>query len=155
MTPQFREPILAITAWLAGRSVEPSLTASLAEAFPPSGEVFQNLASACRAGMSDGWLGRRGEPGLRWGRPIKPGDETAGYSVDVVEMTSVAGPHHAHPQGEVGMIIPIDPGAKFDGHSEGWLVYGPGSAHSPTVTDGKAIVLYLLPGGEIAFTPPA
>ncbi len=31
-------------------------------------------------------------------------------------------------------------------------VYEPETAHYPTVTDGKAIVLYLLPDGEIDFT---
>ncbi|NCF10982.1 MAG: DUF4863 family protein, partial [Gammaproteobacteria bacterium] len=28
----------------------------------------------------------------------------------------------------------------------------PNSAHRPTVRDGRALVLYLLPGGEIEFT---
>ena len=39
-----------------------------------------------------------------------------------------------------------------DGHGEGWLVYGAASAHHPTVTGGRAMVLYLLPGGAIEFT---
>ena len=50
------------------------------------------------------------------------------------------------------MIIPQSGGARFDGHGEGWLVYAADSAHSPTVTGGKAIVLYLLPQGKIEFT---
>jgi hypothetical protein len=155
MTPQFREQIATITAWLAGRPVEPALAEALTQAFPPTGEVFQGLAAACREGLADGWRGQRGEAALRWGRPIKPGPETADYSVDVVEMTEIAGPHHAHPRGEIDMIIPVDAQARFDGHGQGWLVYGPGTAHSPTVSGGKAIVLYLLPAGDIAFTPPA
>jgi hypothetical protein len=32
------------------------------------------------------------------------------------------------------------------------MVTPAGSAHSPTVTQGRALVLYLLPGGEIRFT---
>ena len=48
--------------------------------------------------------------------------------------------------------MPIDAGAKFDGHPAGWVVYPPGSAHTPTVSGGAALVLYLLPGGEIEFT---
>ena len=32
------------------------------------------------------------------------------------------------------------------------LVYPPGSAHRPTVTQGRALVLYLLPEGRIDFT---
>lgn len=152
MTPEFQQPITAITAWLEGRAVEPALAEALEQQFPASGPVFQGLARACREGMAAGWLGQRGDDTLRYGRPIKPSPETAGYSVDVVQMTDLAGPHHAHPRGEIDMIIPIDPTARFDGHGEGWLVYGPGTAHSPTVTGGRAIVLYLLPAGEIAFS---
>ena len=153
MTPAFTDTLGKITRWLDGRAVEPSLASELAQAFPPEGEDFRALADACREGMAKGWLGQRGDETLRWGRPVKAGPETAGYSVDVVRMTEVAGPHHAHPKGEIDMIVPLDAGARFDGQGEGWMVYGPGSAHSPTVQGGAAIVLYLLPGGEIAFTP--
>ncbi len=90
--------------------------------------------------------------GIRYGRVIKAGDETSGFSVDVVEMENLAGPHHRHPNGEIDMIMPLDSGARFDGRSAGWLVYGPQSAHAPTVTGGKALVLYLLPEGAIDFT---
>jgi hypothetical protein len=48
--------------------------------------------------------------------------------------------------------MPASPLAKFDGRGAGWLVYGPGSAHCPTVSEGKALVLYLLPKGKIEFT---
>ena len=67
-------------------------------------------------------------------------------------MNDVAGPHHSHPNGEIDMIMPIDEAAEFDGHGRGWLVYGPGTAHRPTVTNGTAIILYLLPDGAIHFT---
>ncbi|MNL76803.1 hypothetical protein D3C87_2028270 [compost metagenome] len=50
--------------------------------------------------------------------------------------------------------MPLTGDARFDGHGAGWLVYGPGSAHRPTVTQGRALVLYLLPGGAIEFTRP-
>jgi hypothetical protein len=153
MTPAFTDSIAAITSWLGDRALTPELQAELEARFPAKGEVFQALADSCRQGVAEGWLAQRGDPDLRWGRPVKPGPDTQNYSVDVVEMTEVAGPHHAHPNGEIDMIVPIDPDAKFDGHGEGWLVYPPGSAHCPTVRGGKAIVLYLLPAGEIAFTP--
>ena len=152
MTPQFESLIGTVTGWLAGRAVEPGLAAELTRQFPPGGDTFKALAAACREGVRDGWLCQRGEDNLRWGRVIKPSAVTQDYSVDVVRMTEVAGPHHAHPKGEIDLILPIDPDAKFDGQGEGWLVYGPGSAHSPTVRGGAAIVLYLLPGGEIAFS---
>ena len=152
MTPAFQSLINTVTAWLAGRAVEPSLAAELGKQFPPDSPTFRGLAEACREGVRDGWLANRGEETLRWGRIIKPSPATQEYSVDVVRMTEIAGPHHAHPKGEIDLILPIDKDAKFDGHGEGWLVYGPGSAHSPTVRGGAAIVLYLLPGGEIAFS---
>jgi hypothetical protein len=67
-------------------------------------------------------------------------------------MENIAGPHHVHPQGEIDLIMPVDGDALFDGRPAGWLVCPPGSAHRPTVTRGRALVLYLLPNGEIEFT---
>jgi hypothetical protein len=89
---------------------------------------------------------------IKYGRVVKAGELTNGFSVDVVDMDSVAGPHHRHPNGEIDLIMPLTPSAKFDDHGAGWLVYGPGSAHHPTVTQGRALVLYLLPAGAIEFT---
>ena len=94
----------------------------------------------------------REHAGIKYGRVVKPGPATHGYSVDVVEMDDVAGGHHRHPNGEIDLIMPIDATAAFDGRGAGWLVYGPGTAHVPTVTGGKAWVLYLLPQGAIEFT---
>jgi hypothetical protein len=48
--------------------------------------------------------------------------------------------------------MPLTPGAKFDGHGAGWVGYPPGSEHPPTVSDGAALVLYLLPEGAIEFS---
>ena len=92
-----------------------------------------------------------GEP-TRFGRIFKPDDSLHGFSVDVVDMDTIAGPHHTHPLGEIDLIMPQDDTATFDGRGAGWLVYGPGSAHSPTVAGGRALVLYLLPEGRIEFT---
>ena len=50
------------------------------------------------------------------------------------------------------MVMPVTDGARFDGVSRGWCVFEPGSDHRPTVTDGEAIVLYMLPEGSIEFT---
>jgi hypothetical protein len=152
MTPQFESLIGTVTKWLAGRAIEPKLATELKEAFPPDSEIFKALAEACREGVRDGWLAARGEENLRWGRVIKPSPATQDYSVDVVRMTDIEGPYHGHPKGEIDLVVPLDPDAQFDGQGEGWVVYGPGSAHSPTVRGGAAIVLYLLPGGEIAFS---
>lgn len=91
----------------------------------------------------------REQGGIKFGRVIK---EIDGFSVDVVHMTDVVGPHHRHPNGEIDMVMPIDGAAEFDGHGAGWVVYGADSAHKPTVSGGAALVLYLLPGGAIEFT---
>ena len=90
--------------------------------------------------------------GVRYGRVIKPAEALNGFSVDVVDMNNIAGPHHRHPNGEIDLIMPLQGNACFDGHPAGWLVYGPDTAHSPTVTQGQALVLYLLPQGAIEFT---
>jgi hypothetical protein len=152
MNPAFGALLSEITAAIGQRPIEPPLAAFLSERFPNGGETFGALATLCREGVAEGWLCTRGEAPLRWGRVIKSGGQLGAFSVDVVEMDSVAGPHHAHPRGEIDMIVPLDEAARFDGHGAGWLVYGPGSEHAPTVSGGRALVLYLLPGGEIDFS---
>ena len=149
---QFEAAVKQVTAAIAGLPVEPKLADRLEAEFPPGSETFETLKALCRQGIAEGWLCQREAGGIRYGRPVKPGPETAGYSVDVVLMDSLAGPHHGHPNGEIDMIMPETEGATFDGKGEGWLVYGPGTAHHPTVTGGRAIVLYLLPEGAIQFT---
>jgi len=144
--------VAPITEHIAGEPLDAALEAALNRAFPPGGAEFEALAAACRAGMDEGWLGEREHGGIRFGRPIKPGPETAGFSVDVVRYKNLAGPHHGHPKGEIDFILPIDETAEFDGRGAGWLVYEAGTEHHPTISGGEAIVLYLLPDGEIAFT---
>jgi hypothetical protein len=90
--------------------------------------------------------------GIRYGRAFKPDDELHRFSVDVVDMENIVGPHHAHPNGEIDLVMPLEGEALFDDQSAGWVVYPPGSAHRPTVTNGRALVLYLLPEGSIEFT---
>ena len=86
------------------------------------------------------------------GASSRPTTALARFSVDVVDITSLVGNHHNHPTGEIDLVLPVDPQARFDGRGAGWLVYGPGSGHRPTVTDGRALVLYLLPEGRIEWT---
>ena len=90
--------------------------------------------------------------GIRYGRVLAAEDDLQRFSVDVVDMNDVVGPHHRHPQGEVDLIMPLEGQATFDGHPAGWCVYPPDSAHRPTVRQGRALVLYLLPEGQIEFT---
>ncbi|HET8727490.1 MAG TPA: DUF4863 family protein [Alphaproteobacteria bacterium] len=149
---EFQALVAGVTGRIAGKPLDARLQAELNEAFPPSGETFRAIEDACRQAIADGWMCQREAGGIKYGRVIKPGDATHGFSVDVVEMNDCVGPHHRHPNGEIDMIMPLSDGARFDGHGEGWLVYGPDTAHHPTVSEGHALVLYLLPGGEIEFT---
>lgn len=149
---EFEQRLADVAGRIAGEPVEPGLAATLTAAFPPEGDMFRRIEALCRQGIVEGWLCQREAGGIRYGRPIKPGPATAGFSVDVVLMEDVEGPHHVHPHGEIDMIMPDSPGATFDGAGRGWLVYGPGTAHRPTVAGGRAIVLYLLPQGAIEFT---
>lgn len=153
MTPDaFQALIAKVTATIAGKPVDAALATFLNERFPPGSAEFDDIAAACKQGVADGWMCEREHGGIKYGRVIKPCDAIHGFSVDVVEMADVVGPQHAHPNGEVDMIMPLDGEPKFDGHGAGWFVYGPGTVHKPTVAGGRAYVLYLLPGGAIEFT---
>lgn len=147
--------IAEITARIAGRAVDAELAADLNAAFPADGPVVSAIVAACRDAIGAGWMCSREAGGIRYGRVIKAGPATHGFSVDVVDMDDIAGPHHRHPAGEIDLVMPVDRSARFDGHGAGWVVYGPGSAHRPTVRGGRALVLYLLPDGAIEFTPTA
>ena len=149
---EFTTLIAGITGRIAGRPLDGALDAWLNAEIPADGSEFQRIFEACQAGIAAGWMCNREAGGIKFSRVIKPGDAIHGFSVDVVVMDSLKGPHHRHPNGEIDMIMPLDAGAQFDGRNNGWLVYPAGHAHHPTVTGGKAIVLYLLPGGAIEFT---
>jgi hypothetical protein len=149
---EFTSLMASITGQLRGRRLDAALEADLNRDFPAQGELFRSVLDACRAGIAAGWMCQREHAGIKYGRVVKPGEATHGFSVDVVEMEDVAGGHHRHPTGEIDLVMPVRGAAAFDGHGAGWLVYEPGSAHVPTVTGGKALVLYLLPQGAIEFT---
>ena len=148
----FRDNIAELTTQLAGRPLDAALEAWLNAEHGPASIIYDRLKQACEAGVAAGWLCDREGGGIRYGRIFKPTDDLHGFSVDVVDMKDIAGPHHAHPTGEIDLIMPIEGEARFDGHPAGWLVCPPGSAHRPTVSNGRALVLYLLPEGRIDFS---
>jgi Domain of unknown function (DUF4863) len=153
MSPDsFRTQIEALTEQLAGRPLDAALGDWLNREHGAASETFRALAESCRTGVAEGWLCHREGGGIRYGRIFKPAPDLHGFSVDVVDMQNLAGPHHSHPNGEIDLLMPIDGEARFDGHPAGWVVYGPGTAHRPTVSNGRALVLYLLPNGAIDFT---
>lgn len=153
MTPDsFAKLVAALTSRIEGRPLDARLQLDLNTLFPPQSQEYGGIFGACREAIRAGWMCNREGGGIKYGRVIKPGPQTHGFSVDVVDMEPMAGPHHRHPNGEIDLVMPLEPDAEFDGHGAGWVVYEPGSAHHPTVTRGRALVLYLLPAGAIEFT---
>lgn len=146
------EQIQPVTDWLSEKNVTKELATELETVFPASGDWCASILRLCQQGLDNGEVGSREAPGIRYGRVLKPNPRISDFSLDIVLMENLKGPHHSHPNGEIDLIFPCNPEARFDNHGKGWLTYEPGSAHYPTVTGGKAIVLYLLPGGEIEFT---
>lgn len=149
---QFRGLIEPIAATVSGRSLDADLQRELNQRYPAHGEAYRQIMQSCRDAIAAGWMCPHEHGGIRYGRVLEAAPELGGCSVDVVQMQDVAGPHHRHPKGEIDLIMPLDEQAMFDGHPAGWLVYGPDSAHRPTVSGGSALVLYLLPEGAIEFT---
>ena len=153
MTPsEFRLQIATLTAQLDGRVLDGELDEWLNRVHGPASTTYAALRRSCETGVAQGWLCDREGGGIRYGRIFKPAPDLNGYSVDVVDMRDIAGPHHTHPLGEIDLIMPLEGEATFDGRPAGWLVCPPGSAHRPTVAQGRALILYLLPEGRIDFT---
>ena len=148
----FTRLMASITRRIEGRALDEALEADLNREFPAGGEVYRSVLNACREAIGADWMCNREHAGIKYGRVVKPGEATHGFSVDVVDMNDVAGGHHRHPNGEIDLVMPLAGDARFDGRGAGWLVYEPGSAHVPRVAGGEALVLYLLPQGAIEFT---
>jgi hypothetical protein len=151
---QFRELIASLTTQLAGRPLDRELDTWLNENHGAGSKMFDAIKQACIDGVEAGWMCAREADGIKYGRVLKAADDLHRFSVDVVDMNSLAGPRHAHPNGEIDMVMPLDGDARFDNRPAGWCVYRPGTVHRPTVTGGRALVLYLLPEGKIDFNVP-
>ncbi len=149
---EFQFLLQPVTDYIAGKAINEALAEALNRQFPPTSELFESIEKACHQAITNGWMCAEGGEGRRFGRVIEPSDDTARLSVDVVDLTNIVGPHHRHPTGEICMVMPVDERARFDGYGRGWCVNEPGSEHRPTVTDGQALVLYMLPEGKIEFT---
>jgi hypothetical protein len=153
VTPaEFTSLIGTITSRIGDAPLDASLERRLNDTFPADGPLVKQVTDACREAIAAGWMCGREHAGIRYGRVVKPDEATHGFSVDVVDMNDVAGGHHRHPTGEIDLVMPLDADARFDGHRAGWVVYEAGTAHTPTVSGGRALVRYLLPQGSIEFT---
>jgi hypothetical protein len=114
---------------------------------PFDGELVASVRAAAEAAAEDGWLLPKEAGPIRFGRVAK---DLAGFSIDAVWMRD-PGPRHRHPQGEIDLCFALDGEPRFDGHPEGWTVYGADTTHVPTVRGGTMLILYFLPGGSIEF----
>ncbi len=149
---EFQDLLKPVTDLIAQSTIDAALADELNRLFPSQGELFNAIEQACHAAIKAGWMCAQGSAGRRFGRVIDPCEQTGKLSIDVVELDNLAGPHHSHPAGEVCMIMPLTPAAVFDHQPRGWCTYAPGSSHYPTVSGGRALILYLLPEGKIKFT---
>jgi hypothetical protein len=149
---EFHEIVADVAGQIAARPLDDALDRWLNATHGAGSPTFERLKQACVDGVAAGWLCEREGGGIRYGRVFKAEDALGRFSVDVVDMRDIAGPHHTHPRGEIDLIMPLEGNATFDGRPAGWCVYPPGSAHRPTVAKGRALVLYLLPEGQIEFT---
>jgi hypothetical protein len=149
---EFGQLVGQIAAFVGDRELDPALAADLNDEYGYGSAMHESLGRLIHAGADEGWLLAREAGGIRFGRPVKPGQEAGRFSVDVVHMADIRGPHHIHLSGEIGVMFPLDGTPAFDGGREAWYVYPPASDHHPTITGGAAHILYFLPDGAIEFT---
>jgi hypothetical protein len=149
---RFRSLLVELAAEIGARPLDAELERWLNAEHGPGTRRFTEIASSCLAGVDEGWMCARERGGIHYGRVFEPEPELRDFSVDVVDMADVVGPRHVHPDGEIDLVIPLTAGVRFDGRGAGWCVYPPASSHAPTVSNGRALVLYLLPHGRIDFS---
>ena len=101
---QFRELLVELTGHIAGRSLDQDLQDWLNQEHGVDSDTYRQLQASCEQGVEEGWLCQHEAGGIRFGRAFKPDDELHRFSVDVVDMDNVVGPHHAHPNGEIDLI---------------------------------------------------
>ncbi|HTE06204.1 MAG TPA: DUF4863 family protein [Planctomycetota bacterium] len=116
--------------------------------YPPEGEAGQALRAALAEAVEAGVICDKGKDAIRYSRLCKPDATPHDLSVDFVWMTG-PGIRHRHPRGEINLCYAVEGDPRFDGQPEGWVVFPPGSAHVPTVTGGRMLIAYFLPGGAV------
>ncbi|KAM0791044.1 hypothetical protein ACM66B_004340 [Microbotryomycetes sp. NB124-2] len=132
----------------------------------PGTKYYDDLARLSRIGLEQGWLANieiEG-PHYRRSRLREPSEALSWFSITAVFMDSrepktlqpFQGQYHAHPYGEVNMVIPMSgENPELEGLNgwvnQGWTCPGPGSHHFPAVRRGALIALFFLPAGRISY----
>lgn len=126
---------------------------TLQREFPLTGPLGSTLRALTQEGLTQGWLcGKEAGPS-RFSRVAKP-EAAQGHSIDAVMLWG-DGPWHKHTNGEVNCMLTLEGEPKFCGHPEGWAVFAPGSQHVPSVSGGKMMIFYMLPGGAVEWKKPS
>jgi hypothetical protein len=125
--------------------------AVLHRSFAPEGAEGRALRAALVQAVEQGVICDRGKDAIRYSRLCKPDATPHQLSVDFVWMTGPGIPHR-HPRGEINLCYAVEGSPRFDGQPEGWVVFPPGSTHVPTVTGGRMLIVYFLPGGAVEWT---
>lgn len=142
--------------YIGDRPFDRELEFQLNRRFGPYGVFYETLRKLLITGIDEGWVGYKPVEGAGYnrGRIADPSRETGGMSVEGAVLSDVKGQYHRHTRGEIAMVVPIDATSRWCGHGPGWVVYPPGSEHFPTVSGGKALVMFFLPNGEIEYKDP-
>jgi hypothetical protein len=163
----------AFLAEMKNKTAGEDLERWLNQHYGPGSALYDELAQLIKTGIEEGWAANVeiAGPHYRRSRLAEPSAETEYFSITAVYMDSMAaghgdkaqvfrGDYHAHPYGELNMVIPITPGAELAGplgwRGPGWTSPAPGSAHFPEARGGAVVALFFLPAGRIAYNvkPP-
>jgi Domain of unknown function (DUF4863) len=142
----------------------------LNQRYGPGSELYRTLARLVKQGVQEGWAAsvELDGPVYRRSRIADPSERTRYFSITAVYMDSTSnaqgnpgntyrGQYHAHPYGELNMVVPLNPGAALRGPNgwceAGWTAPAPGSHHYPEAKGGAVIALFFLPAGRIAYHP--
>jgi hypothetical protein len=134
--------------------------------YGPGTSFYEDVSRYIRAGVEEGWAANIevNGPNLRRSQIAEPSAETNYFSITAVYMNGqsrVRGRYHAHPYGELNMVVPIDPDAQLSGPNgwsgPGWTAPEPASHHYPEARNGALITLAFLPAGRISYDiePPS
>ena len=82
----FTALVADVTSRVANRALDADLARELNATSPASGPEVTAIAQMCRDAIRDGWMCSREADGIRYGRVVKAGPATHGFSVDVVDM---------------------------------------------------------------------
>jgi len=136
--------------------------------YGPASELYQTLARLVTQGVRDGWAAniQVDGPAYRRSRIAEASERTHHFSITAVYMDSTGntqgnpgrsyrGQYHAHPYGELNLVVPLSADSALMGPSgwchAGWTAPAPGTHHYPEAKGGPVIALFYLPAGRISY----